>query len=215
MKEFRGYQKIKEANEFFRYDFRGKAVLDIGASTGGFTKYALDNGAAFVYAVEKGTAQMTDALRYDMRVEVWEKTDIFEVAVDGMDCRAIVIEEERRDGEKRIIMSLPTVDTIKQPDVILVDVSFISLTKILKYATMKLCREKTDFLVMLKPQFEAAPKQLNRGVVKNESMRRDIIRQFENWLRENGFVIVAKRDNELTGKKGNRERFYYLTWSRS
>lgn len=185
MKEFRGYQKIKEANEFFRYDFRGKAVLDIGASTGGFTKYALDNGVALVYAVEKGTAQMVGSIRNDERVQVWEKTNIFEFELT---------------------------DTI---DVILADVSFVSLTKILKYAIMKLCRGKTDFLVMLKPQFEAAPKQLNRGVVKNESIRRDIIRQFENWLRENGFVIVAKRDNELTGKKGNRERFYYLTWCRS
>ncbi len=64
---------------------------------------------------------------------------------------------------------------------------------------------------MLKPQFEASPEQLIKGVVKNEKLRRDIIKNFELWLKHNGFIIVNKRDNDLKGKTGNRERFYYLT----
>ena len=96
------------------------------------------------------------------------------------------------------------------PDVVLVDVSFISLTKVLKYAKMNLSRSDTDFLVMLKPQFEAADKDLNNGIIKNETIRRDIIKRFEQWLKSNDFIIIKKRDNVLHGKHGNIERFYWL-----
>ena len=63
---------------------------------------------------------------------------------------------------------------------------------------------------MLKPQFEAKPEQLIKGVVKNEKMRREIIHHFEDWLKKNGFLVLKKRDNELAGKNGNVERFYLL-----
>ena len=177
--------KLTSAARAFRFDFRDKVVLDIGSSTGGFTEYALKYGAKKVVAVEKGTKQMKAPLRFDPRIELHEKTDIFEF------------------------------QTKEKLDVILADVSFVSLTKVLMYARMKLSRRKTDFLVMLKPQFEAQPEQLVKGVVKNEKMRREIIHRFENWLKINGFLIVKKRDNELAGKNGNVERFYLLRASRA
>ena len=96
------------------------------------------------------------------------------------------------------------------PDVILADVSFVSLSDVLFYAKKNLARRKTEFLVMLKPQFEARKDQLKDGIVKNNRMRREIIAEFENWLKKNHFVIEAKRDNELAGRFGNVERFYYL-----
>lgn len=178
----RGYYKIKGAISAFDFDFRGKVVLDIGSSTGGFTEIALERGAAKVIAVEKGTNQMKAPLRYDPMVELHEKTDIFEFSLP---------EEEK-------------------PGVIVADVSFLSLTNILKYAKTKLSRSNTEYLVMLKPQFEADKSQLTKGVVKNEKIRREIIKRFEQWLRQNGFVVVNKRDNMLAGKNGNVERFYYL-----
>ena len=170
----RGFKKIAG----FPYDFRGKTVLDIGSSTGGFTEYALAEWAAKVIAVEKGTGQMKAPLRFDPRVELHEKIDIFEFPIPS------------------------------EVKVILADVSFVSLTKVLKYAIMEGYRG--DFLVMLKPQFEARPDQLNRGVVKNEKMRREIIRGFEEFLRRNGLAVIKKRDNTLAGKNGNLERFYVL-----
>ena len=179
--------KLAEAVKAFSYDFRGKTVLDIGSSTGGFTELALRLGAARVVAVEKGTKQMKAPLRFDSRVELHEKTDIFEVS------RGDLLGE----GEEF--------------DTILADVSFVSLTKVLMYAKMELACRKTDCLVMLKPQFEAFPDQLVKGVVKNEKMRREIMQKFEGWLKRNGFVILKKRDNETVGKVGgNRERFYWL-----
>ncbi len=179
--------KLMEAVRAFGYDFRGKIALDIGSSTGGFTELALRLGAVKVVAVEKGTQQMKAPLRYDLRVELHEKTDIFEVKKADL----------LADGEEF--------------GVILADVSFVSLTKVLMYAKMELACRNTDWLVMLKPQFEARPEQLNKGVVKNEKMRREIIQRFEGWLRRNGFVVVKKRDNEVVGKVGgNKERFYWL-----
>jgi len=175
--------KLVGAVKAFRYDFRGKMVLDIGSSTGGFTEFALRNGAKKVIAVEKGTKQMKAPLRYDERIVLMEKTDIFTV----------------------------TREQVGKIDTMLADVSFVSLTKVLMYAKMELACRKTDYLVMLKPQFEAYPDQLVKGRVKNEKMRREIIRKFEEWLKRNDFVIINKRDNELVGKvSGNRERFYLL-----
>ena len=177
----RGYYKIEGAARAFNFDFRNKVVLDIGSSTGGFTQYALDHGAKKVIAIEKGTNQMVSPLRHDPHVELHEKTDIFDIILD------------------------------KKPDVIVADVSFISLTKVLAHVKANLTSPTTEFLVMLKPQFEARPDQLNKGIVKNEKIRREIIKTFEQWLKQNQFIILNKRDNDLKGKTGNQERFYNLT----
>lgn len=193
--------KLAEAAQAFGYDFRGKVALDIGSSTGGFTEYALRQGAKKVIAIEKGTRQMKAPLRDDPRVYLHEKTDFLEIGSKNGDSP-----EDSRDlrGRNRVELVTPL-----QVDVVLADVSFVSLEKILAKAK-EIVDKNADYLVMLKPQFEARPEQLVKGVVKNEKMRREIIRKFEEWLRRNGFYIVKKRDNELVGKNGNRERFYYL-----
>ncbi|MBR2708951.1 hypothetical protein IKE98_01305 [Candidatus Saccharibacteria bacterium] len=175
----RGYFKIKSAASAFNFDFKGKIVLDIGSSTGGFTQYALEHGATKVIAVEKGTNQMVSPLRHDPRVELHEKTDIFDFKIASI-------------------------------SVVLADVSFISLTKVLDYAKNYLADKDTEFLVMVKPQFEANEAELNHGIVKNEKIRREILKRFEIWLKQNDFFIVDKHDNELKGKNGNKERFYLL-----
>lgn len=181
--ESRGYLKIKGAVDAFNFDFRHKTVLDIGSSTGGFTRLALEHGAAKVIAVEKGTNQMQSPLRFSPQVELHEKTDIFDFSLGP--------------GQ--------------QVDIIVADVSFISLTKILQYAKNHLVSKGTDFLVMFKPQFEAtSPKDLYKGVVKNDSIRRQIIKNFEFWLKNSGFFVVKKRDNDIKGRTGNQERFYWL-----
>lgn len=207
--------KLAEAAEAFVYDFLSKTVLDIGSSTGGFTEYALGRGAKKVIAIEKGTRQMKAPLRFDPRVELHEKTDFLEI-----DRKSQI----RQDGDREVLSCQENADLqIEKPvelvlplqvDVVLADVSFVSLTVILKKA-QQIVNPKADFLVMLKPQFEAKPYQLQKGVVKNEKMRREIIHHFEEWLKRNRFLIIKKRDNELVGKNGNRERFYYLKIAKS
>lgn len=179
--------KLEGAVRAFRYDFRDKTVLDIGSSTGGFTELALKLGAKKVVAIEIGTRQMKAPLRFDPRIELHEKTDFF-------DCVS-------KPAEGKIV--IPPVNTV------VADVSFVSLTKILSHAK-KVVGKNTEFLVMLKPQFEASRDQLWKGVIKNEKTRREVIKNFEFWLKNNGFVVVNKRDNEVIGKNGNQERFYFL-----
>ena len=189
--------KLAGAVRAFSYDFRGKTVLDIGSSTGGFTELALKLGAKKVVAIEKGTKQMKVPLRFDSRIELHEKTDIFDMTSKQL--------FSDRSGPLGQVLC-PSKSYF---DVILADVSFVSLKKILAHVK-QFANKETDFLVMLKPQFEARREQLWNGVVKNEKMRREIIKDFEMWLKNNGFVVLKKRDNEVIGKNGNQERFYWL-----
>ena len=169
----RGYYKIEGAARAFNFVFKDKVVLDIGSSTGGFTQYALDQGAKKVIAVEKGTNQMKEPLRSNPKVELHEKTDIFDFRIT----------ETPSEGHPQLLRGLkrePREDgrderTEEGVSVILADVSFISLTKILKYAKDNLVNSNTEFLVMLKPQFEADEKDLTDGIIKNETIRRHVI----------------------------------------
>jgi len=180
MSETRAGQKLAGVLRGLRVDFDGKVVLDIGSSTGGFTGLALAGGAEKVIAVEKGTGQMRAELAVDPRVELHEKTDIFGFA--------------------------PTV----VPDMILVDVSFVSLRKVLDYVRKHLAGENTEFLVLLKPQFEVDDSALYKGIVKSNRVRREVMVDFEQWLKGNGFVVLGKRDSGVAGRFGNQERFYHL-----
>lgn len=176
--------KLASVAEILKLDFRDKTVLDVGSSTGGFTDYALRNGAKKVYAVDVGTDQLHPSLRRDKRIELHEKTDI-------------------RDFSMR-----------EKPDIIVIDVSFISLREILPHIYGELSDSKTKIVAMVKPQFEAGKDQTNKGIIKNDSMRRQILRDFEDWSKSY-FVIVDKRDSDVAGAKGNQERFYLLTLNRN
>jgi len=174
----RGALKLAGAAAVLGLDFKDKTVLDVGSSTGGFTDFALKSGAAKVIAVEVGTNQMHPSLRTDPRVELHEKTDIRNLA------------------------------SAAKPDVVLIDVSFVSLREILP-AVARLSSKDTRIVAMCKPQFEAGDKDLNRGVIKNDSIRRQVLRDFEAWAKKR-FVVQAKVDSEIAGSKGNLERFYLL-----
>jgi 23S rRNA (cytidine1920-2'-O)/16S rRNA (cytidine1409-2'-O)-methyltransferase len=171
--------KLASVARILKLDFKGKNVLDVGSSTGGFTDYALQHGAKKVVAVDIGTNQLHPKLRKDERVELHEQTDIR--AVDYLN---------------------------ETPDLILIDVSFISVREILPHLA-ELSNKNTSFVVMLKPQFEAGKSQVNKGVIKNDRMRRDILKDFETWAKQR-FVIKDKSDSEVAGEKGNVERFYLL-----
>lgn len=171
--------KLKSADASFHLDFRGKTVLDVGSSTGGFTQYALAHGAKKVVAVDVGTEQLHPSLRTDIRIELHEKTDI----------RDFVPSEKI--------------------SIVVMDVSFISLREILPHIA-KICTPDTTVVAMVKPQFEAGQSNLkHKGVIKNDKMRRDILKDFEIWAQKL-FKIVDKMDSEVAGSKGNVERFYIL-----
>ena len=170
--------KLASVAELLKVDFAKKLVLDVGSSTGGFTDYALQHGAKKVIAVDVGTRQMHPSLRRDGRIELHEKTDIRDFMV------------------------------VKKIEIVVVDVSFISLREILP--SVARIAPNAQIVAMVKPQFEAGRDQVNKGVIKNDSVRRQILRDFEVWARSM-FVVVDKRDSEVAGAKGNKERFYLLS----
>lgn len=171
--------KLASITKQFSLDFRDTTVLDVGSSTGGFTDFALQHGATKVIDVDVGTDQLHPSLHNNPRIELHEKTDI-------------------RDFK-----------TTEKFDLILADVSFVSLTHILP--SIKLLASKETILVMMcKPQFEAGRHQTNKGIIKNSSMRRQILKDFEGWLVANDFRITDKADSHVSGTKGNVERFYKL-----
>ncbi len=175
----RSAYKLESVATALALDFHNKTVLDVGSSTGGFTDFALKHGATMVVAVEKGSNQMAPLLRVNPAVRLFEKTDI-------------------RDFQ--------TSSTI---DMVLIDVSFISLREILPHIAL-LANKQTIIAAMAKPQFEASDERyLNRGVIKNERIRRDILSSLELWLKDS-FQIIAKADSKVEGLKGNKERFYLL-----
>ncbi len=173
--------KLSSVAQILGVNFRGATVLDVGSSTGGFTDYSLRNGAEKVIAVEIGTNQMHPSLRNDPRIELHEKTDI-------------------NDFQRSALETI---------DVVVIDVSFVSLQDILP-AVAKLSNKNTKVLAMVKPQFEAAKSGMkHKGVIKNDHIRRDILKDFETWVQKQ-FVILNKADSDVAGAKGNRERFYLL-----
>lgn len=172
--------KLASVAQILKLDFRDKTVLDVGSSTGGFTDYALKRGAQKVYAVDVGTDQLHPSLRGNPKIELHEKTDI----------RDFFLED----------------DTI---DIIVIDVSFISLREILPHLAKHLSTKNTQIAAMLKPQFEAGKGQTNKGIIKNDAIRRQILKEFESWAKQY-FTIADKRDSDVAGAKGNQERFYLL-----
>lgn len=170
--------KLASVSEALNLDFEGKVVLDVGSSTGGFTDYALQHGAKWVIAVDVGTDQLHPSLRGDKRIELYEKTDI-------------------RNFKPSIT-----------PDIVVIDVSFISLREVLPVVA-RMSSPLTTIVAMVKPQFEAGKQALNSGVIKNDSVRRNVLKDFEHWAKQS-FLVAGKADSEIAGAKGNRERFYLL-----
>ncbi|HSX41024.1 MAG TPA: TlyA family RNA methyltransferase [Candidatus Saccharimonadales bacterium] len=174
----RGGDKLASVAEKFGLDFAGKTVLDVGSSTGGFTDFALQHGAAKVYAVDVGTAQLAYKLRQDERVVVMEQTDIREAELS------------------------------EKSDVAVIDVSFISLTKILPGVA-----ELVDgpIIAMAKPQFEADKPTADRfkGVISDPTVRKEILDKLEAAIKPD-FSIINSADSGVAGTQGNLERFYLL-----
>ena len=175
--------KLASVAEYFHLNFQDKTILDIGSSTGGFTDYSLRHGAKKVFAVDVGTDQLHPSLRPNPKIALYEKTDIRDFYAD------------------------------ESIDIIVGDVSFISLREILPHVAENLMNTNTVLIAMVKPQFEAGRHQVNKGIIKNDKVRRQILSDFEDWARKY-FVILDKKDSEVAGSKGNLERFYKLKLSK-
>ncbi|MFN3354290.1 MAG: TlyA family RNA methyltransferase [Brevundimonas sp.] len=181
----RGALKLAHALELWPVAVEGRIVLDVGASTGGFTEVCLRRGARRVYAVDVGHGQLHDRIRADPRVVDLERTDARELT------SALIPEP---------------------PDLIVCDASFISLAKVLP-AALGLAAADADLVTLVKPQFEMERRaDVGRGgVVRDDAARAEALARVVGWLEGQGWAIQATADSPITGGDGNRE---YLLWAR-
>lgn len=179
----RGGLKLEKAMKQFDIALAGAVCMDIGASTGGFTDCMLQNGAAKVYAVDVGYGQFAWKLRQDSRVVCMEKTNIRYVTPADI-------------GEALDFAS--------------VDVSFISLTKVLgpAYALLK---EEGSMVCLIKPQFEAGRDKVGKkGVVRDKAVHLEVIKKVIDFGAEQGFFVKNLEYSPIKGPEGNIEYLLYI-----
>jgi len=179
----RGGGKLEHALAAFAVNVAGLTVADIGASTGGFTDCLLQHGAARVYAVDVGYGQLDYRLRQDPRVVVMERTNA------------------------RYLEALPEPVALAT-----VDVSFISLTKVLD-PMRRLLTPNADVVALVKPQFEAQRDEIARGgVVRDERARARVLGRLVAWTSSHGYRLRNLVRSPLKGPAGNVEFFIHLRW---
>ena len=184
----RGGYKLEKAMDVFSIRLDGKICLDIGASTGGFTDCMLQNGASKVYAIDVGYGQFAWKLRNDERVVCLEKTNV----------RYVTHEQVPDEG-----------------DFASIDVSFISLTKVLP-AVLGVLGEKGQLVCLIKPQFEAGREKVGKkGVVRDSSVHREVIEMIVEYVRTQSLGILGLDFSPIKGPEGNIEYLIYLDKSQS
>lgn len=177
----RGGLKLAKALELWPTNIQDLTCLDIGSSTGGFTDVLLQAGAKKVYAIDVGTNQLAWKLRQDERVDVREKTHILKVEPADLD---------------------------PLPKIIVCDVSFISLTKILQKA-FELGAEGCRYYLLIKPQFELSPAQIEKGgIVRDPIHRKTAVNAVLHCAEEFGLNLAGISESPITGADGNIE---YIT----
>lgn len=180
----RGGLKLKHAIDTFGIDVKEKIAMDIGASTGGFTDCLLQHGAKKVYAIDVGYGQIDLKLRNDARVALLEKTNI-------------------RYLDKNAVPDIIDVTTI--------DVSFISLLKVIPKA-LEFLKESGEVIALIKPQFEVERKDVRKGgVVRDEAKRHEVIEKIKAAVKAMGLEVKGLTESPVRGPKGNVEFLIYLT----
>jgi 23S rRNA (cytidine1920-2'-O)/16S rRNA (cytidine1409-2'-O)-methyltransferase len=175
----RGGVKLSHALERLGFDPAGRICLDVGASTGGFTQVLLARGAARVYAVDVGSAQLHASLRTDPRIVSLEQTDI---------------------------RTLDPAQLDSPPDFVTVDVSFISLKSVLPSIALCLAANSAAHLVaLIKPQFEVGRAHLKKGIVRDAARREEACREIAATAQALGWRVVATLPSPIEGGDGNAE----------
>ena len=175
----RGGLKLEKAINIFNIDFLGKRVLDIGASTGGFTDCALQNEAKYVYAVDVGTNQLAYTLRENEKVKSIENMHIKNLTLENLDNEKV--------------------------DIIVMDVSFISITKIIP-DLKNFLKETGEMMILIKPQFEVGKEGIDKGgIVKDLKKHKNVIEEIIKFTQSYGFYLKGLSVSPITGTKGNIE----------
>ena len=192
----RGGEKLAGALDSFGIDPTARVCLDVGASTGGFTDCLLQRGASRVYALDVGRGQLAESLRGDPRVVSMERTHA-----------------ARLDPGSDDPLTLP-----ERVSLAVADVSFISLTRLLGGIAAQV-DPLGEIVPMVKPQFELSPREVPKGVVRDEQARAAAVERVADHARSLGLELLGSAESPLTGPAGNHEYFLHLrvpaAWRRS
>jgi 23S rRNA (cytidine1920-2'-O)/16S rRNA (cytidine1409-2'-O)-methyltransferase len=183
----RGGEKLAGALDAFGVVPDGRVCLDVGASTGGFTDCLLQRGATRVYALDVGRGQLAPSLRADPRVVSMERTHA-----------------RRLDPAEPDAVALP-----ERPSLAVIDVSFISLARLLGAVASALA-PGAEIVALVKPQFEAGPRRAAGGVVRDPAVHRDVIDGVRAFAGSIGLEVLGEVASSLVGPAGNREFFLHL-----
>ena len=184
----RAGEKLAPALDAFSISCSGSVVMDVGASTGGFTDCVLQRGASRIYAIDVGYGQLDWRLRSDPRVVVMDRFNI---------------------------RNLRSQDIPEPVDLAVVDVSFISLRLVLP-VILPVLRERGHIVALVKPQFEVSKGQVGKGgIVRDETLRQRVKDHFLEYARNLQLNIIGVMDSTLSGKKGNKEMLVVLKKGRS
>ena len=171
--------KLEKAIEHYHLDFNNKRVLDVGSSTGGFTEVSLLNGAKEVVSVDVGKDQMDKSLRDNPKIRLMEETNILDL----------------------------TSDDIKDVDIIVMDVSFVSITKIIPHLMEFGAKE---YVILIKPQFETGGEHLVKGVVKDRKVHDKVVRDITKFVKDLGLNFIGVTSSPIKGGSGNKEFIMYV-----
>ena len=183
----RGALKLVHALDLWSIPMEGRCVLDIGASTGGFTEVSVTRGARVVYAIDVGQNQLDHSLRSDPRI----------VVLEGVDARNL---------DQTLVPQVP--------DVVVCDASFIGLAKVLPVA-LSLAGRGADLIALIKPQFEAGPDGVGKGgMVKNPEILARVQADVTDFLEASGWTVKAKTESPIFGGSGQVEYLVHAQKSR-
>ena len=184
----RGALKLLKAIEYFKINIKNKTCLDIGSSTGGFSQVLLKNNAKKIYSIDVGTNQLHEKLRKEKKI----------VSIENYNAKYI---------DKKIIP--------ENIDLIVCDVSFISLKKVI-FPSLGLLSKKAEIIALIKPQFETSKKNLVKGIVKDKKIHNEICNDIENWFKfECNAKVIGIIQSPINGPKGNEEFLIYCFLEKS
>ncbi len=184
----RGGIKLEGAIEGFNIDVKNKVCLDVGASTGGFTDCLLQKGAKLVYSIDVGYGQIEYSLRNNPKVIVYEKLNARYID--------ILVKEGKITFKEEI-------------EIVVMDVSFISLTKII-LPVSRVVSDRAIYIALIKPQFELEPKYVSKGGIVKEEYQKIAINKVKTFVEENGFKVKGILPSKIKGSDGNQEYFIYF-----
>ena len=205
----RGGLKLEAAMKYFNVNVRNKIIMDVGCSTGGFTDCLLKMGAKKVYCIDVGYGQLAWPLRNDPRVVVMERTNVR--YLERIVREHIERQNHRGSAETTRMKSRGMDELVKGIiDMAAVDVSFISLTKVIP-ALYEFLKESAEMVLLVKPQFEVGKGEVGKGgIVREEEKRLSAVQRVKADLEHIGLMTAGVFQSPIIGHKGNIEYFLYM-----